>query len=131
MQTEEIEFGYKVVWVNKKKHKISPTYFWNERSVRYHLGKWVVPIEGNGPLTVFKTPLSARNYAFEVFTKDQMPYIKIYKCQWIKSKHHILWCLTKKRNKTITSITPFPWKNKEVGFADKVMLTRLVAKKGI
>jgi hypothetical protein len=116
MQTEEIESGYKVVRINNKKHRVSMHIFLN--GVRYYLKKWVTPIEGNGPLMIFKTPQSAKYCVCHPYS-----CFKIYRCKWVKSEHNTSWYLDKDNNQQ--QLKP-SFRSKDIGYASKVMLTRLV-----
>jgi hypothetical protein len=80
--------GFKVVWLNKSSKLHS---FVSLGTVEYHIGEWVEPQSGFGPLTVFDNLESA-----VYFATKQLVYSdgnRVFTCEYVESAESEVWFL--------------------------------------
>ncbi len=113
---EKLLEGYKLV------RKELPNLFYSAFSdgyvTKYKLNEFTYPKKGNGPLAVFDTLDSAKNFLKEINTKGFI----LYKCKYTKSENNYLWFVEKSLREK------FCRKDLPIGTicADKVMLIEKV-----
>lgn len=84
-----IKKGFKLLTAASKK-LFSYTQYAKSRAVRYIQGKKTVPKKDNGPLAVFPTMKSLRD-----FRQYKGPDDRIYTCEYEESSETLLWYLNK------------------------------------